>query len=165
MEISPDRQEEKLINYRGTGSDRKRISDEADLCDGSKTSMEKKVFSDADRLNRKNRTDSGKRVFSVTAIAFTERAGDLAQKVKTYWSEKAELALVWREETKITEEIFLASDLLIFFCAAGIAVRKIAPFVKEYPVPEKGEAYYLCKGSACFEPQYTIKDLKEKMEV
>lgn len=42
-------------------------------------------------------------------------------------------------------------------------LQKIAPFTAGYPIPEKGEAYYLCKGKTCFEAQRTIAGLKQRM--
>ena len=44
-------------------------------------------------------------------------------------------------------------------------LAKIAPFTKGYPLPEKGEVYYLCKGMTCFEAQRTIAGLKRLLEV
>ena len=44
-------------------------------------------------------------------------------------------------------------------------LRKTAPFTAGYPIPEKGEVYYLCKGTTCFEAQRTIAGLKRLMEV
>ena len=92
--------------------------------------------------------------------------------IEELFSQTMELVCVSAEESPSTEFLeFLRKKkrmgLTILYKHKGNAKRlaEIAPFVKEYPVPEKGEAYYLCKGSACLEPQYTIKDLKEKMEV
>lgn len=81
-----------------------------------------------------NRTEailSGRRVFSVTAVAFTEQGRVLARNVRKRWSQREDWALVWEESAKLTKEQFDASDLLIFFCASGIAVRKIAPFLRD----------------------------------
>ena len=46
-----------------------------------------------------------------------------------------------------------------------IQLAEIAPFGQEYQIPEKGEMYYLCKGSVCFEPQETISGLERILEV
>ena len=46
-----------------------------------------------------------------------------------------------------------------------IQLAEIAPFAQEYQIPEKGEMYYLCKGSVCFEPQETISGLERILEV
>ncbi|MGN0136810.1 thioredoxin domain-containing protein [Anaerotignum sp.] len=43
-------------------------------------------------------------------------------------------------------------------------LAKIAPFIKEYPIPEKGESYYLCRGQHCFAPQKNLKELHRLME-
>ena len=47
----------------------------------------------------------------------------------------------------------------------GEKLAEIAPFTKEYLIPEKGEVYYLCKGATCAEPQKTIDGLKKLMKV
>ena len=31
-------------------------------------------------------------------------------------------------------------------------LARVAPFTKEYPVPEKGTRFYLCRGRACAAP-------------
>ena len=44
-------------------------------------------------------------------------------------------------------------------------MEKISPFTAGYPIPEKGEVYYLCKGATCFEAQHTIEGLKRILGV
>lgn len=44
-------------------------------------------------------------------------------------------------------------------------LSQIVPFSKGYPIPEKGEVYYLCKGTTCFEAQRTIAGLKRLLDV
>lgn len=36
----------------------------------------------------------------------------------------------------------------------------VAPFTKDYPVPEQGVRYYLCQNGACAQPVYRISELK-----
>ncbi|MGI6162188.1 MAG: thioredoxin domain-containing protein [Christensenellales bacterium] len=38
-------------------------------------------------------------------------------------------------------------------------LSKIAPFTSDYPVPENGTAYYLCKNGACSAPVYELDSL------
>lgn len=38
-----------------------------------------------------------------------------------------------------------------------------APFTAAYPVPEEGEAYYLCKNGACAAPVFTLDELKNML--
>jgi uncharacterized protein YyaL (SSP411 family) len=40
-------------------------------------------------------------------------------------------------------------------------LAKAAPFTKEYPFPESGAAYYLCKNGACAAPVYSLEELKQ----
>jgi hypothetical protein len=39
------------------------------------------------------------------------------------------------------------------------ALGKIAPFTKDYPIPEEGSAFYLCQGASCSAAVYRIEDL------
>ena len=44
-------------------------------------------------------------------------------------------------------------------------LAEIAPFTAGYPLPDRGEVYYLCKGTTCFEAQRTMAGLKRLMDV
>ena len=74
---------------------------------------------------------AGRDVIWVTAFCYTTRAEELAERVRAFFQDDRQIHLVWRKEKKLTEEIFQRSDLLLFFCASGIAVRQTAPFVKD----------------------------------
>lgn len=41
---------------------------------------------------------------------------------------------------------------------------QIAPFTADYPIPDVGEVYYLCRGQHCFSPQKNLKELQRLME-
>lgn len=43
-------------------------------------------------------------------------------------------------------------------------LAKIAPFTVDYPIPNEGEVYYLCRGQDCFAPQKELKELHRLME-
>lgn len=55
-----------------------------------------------------------------------------------------------------------AEDLSILLKTAenGDALAECAPFTKAYPVPENGEAYYLCENGACKAPVTEFGQLK-----
>ena len=40
-------------------------------------------------------------------------------------------------------------------------LTKIAPFTQNYPIPEKGSAYYLCKSGACAAPVTSLQELEQ----
>ena len=42
-------------------------------------------------------------------------------------------------------------------------LSKAAPFTKEYPLPEKGTAYYLCRDFSCSAPIYDIEEIKKQL--
>lgn len=41
----------------------------------------------------------------------------------------------------------------------------IAPFLSQYPIPEKGASYYLCRGQQCESPVSSLKELEEKYKI
>lgn len=40
----------------------------------------------------------------------------------------------------------------------------IAPFTKDYPIPERGARYYLCRGGACAQPVDNVSELEALLE-
>ncbi|WMJ82963.1 thioredoxin domain-containing protein [Oscillospiraceae bacterium LTW-04] len=40
------------------------------------------------------------------------------------------------------------------------ALEQVAPFTADYPLPEQGCAYYLCRNKACAAPVYSLAELK-----
>lgn len=45
---------------------------------------------------------------------------------------------------------------------AGL-LSEIAPFTAAYPIPQKGEAYYLCRNGACDAPIFSLEELKKRL--
>ena len=43
------------------------------------------------------------------------------------------------------------------------ALARLAPFTADYPVPETGEAYYLCQDGACQEPVHDLASLRRRL--
>lgn len=41
----------------------------------------------------------------------------------------------------------------------------LAPFTAEYPLPQEGEVYYLCRGKTCFAPQRGLTEVKELLRI
>lgn len=44
------------------------------------------------------------------------------------------------------------------------ALGKLAPFTADYPIPETGAAYYLCRDGACAAPVHDLEDLVRRLE-
>lgn len=81
-----------------------------------------------------DKSPQGRNVVYITSVAFTQRAKRLSEKVRRTWAEVSKArreTIVWREEGKLTESAFRTSDVLLFFCASGIAVRAAAPFLQD----------------------------------
>ena len=73
----------------------------------------------------------GRNVIYITSLEFTQRGRELAGRVKEACGKVSGRELIWKDTENLDEETFRISDAVFFFCAAGIAVRKIAPFVKD----------------------------------
>ena len=43
-------------------------------------------------------------------------------------------------------------------------LAQIAPLTADYPIPDAGEVYYLCRGQHCFAPQRNLAELNRLME-
>ena len=39
-------------------------------------------------------------------------------------------------------------------------LSEVASFTRDYPLPEEGESYYLCKNGTCSQPITSVKELK-----
>ena len=53
----------------------------------------------------------------------------------------------------------------VFKCRANKdALEETAPFTASYPIPERGNMYYLCSGNTCYEPKENIEELNELLE-
>lgn len=76
----------------------------------------------------------GLSVVYVTSVAFTRRGKQLSEKVRRAWNDMSSARreiIVWKDAEKLTEPLFRTSDVLLFFCASGIAVRLAAPFLRD----------------------------------
>lgn len=73
----------------------------------------------------------GRNVIYITSLAFTQRGRELACRVKEACGKASGRELIWKDTDHLDEETFRISDVVFFFCAAGIAVRKIAPFLQD----------------------------------
>ena len=65
------------------------------------------------------------------SVAFTDRGKLLSRKAEDACRRRADREILWRDLTEIDEEPFRTADVIFFFCASGIAVRKIAPFLAD----------------------------------
>ena len=44
------------------------------------------------------------------------------------------------------------------------ALKKLAPYTRDYPVPEAGNLFYLCSGKSCMPPVPELSKLYEKLK-
>lgn len=44
------------------------------------------------------------------------------------------------------------------------ALAALAPFTENYPIPEQGARYYLCRGGSCTQPVSSIAELEALWE-
>lgn len=73
----------------------------------------------------------GRDVIYAVSVAFTDRGKLLSRKAEDACRRRADREILWRDLTEIDEETFRNADVIFFFCASGIAVRKIAPFLAD----------------------------------
>ncbi len=76
----------------------------------------------------------GKKVVWIAAFGYTERALRLSERVRQLLQadqDRRNVRMIWSRERDVTAEIFSLYDVLLFFCASGIAVRKTAPFLRD----------------------------------
>lgn len=73
----------------------------------------------------------GRDVIYAVSVAFTDRGRLLSRKAEDACRRRADREILWRDLTEIDEETFRNADVIFFFCASGIAVRKIAPFLAD----------------------------------
>lgn len=50
--------------------------------------------------------------------------------------------------------------MLIITSENAGALAVVAPFTRDYPIPEQGERYYLCQNGACAQPVDRISKLE-----
>lgn len=72
----------------------------------------------------------GRDVIRIASLAFTRRGRDLAARTEAACRKVPGRELIWENVKTIDEKTFRTADALFFFCASGIAVRKIAPLLK-----------------------------------
>ncbi len=82
-------------------------------------------------MNKAEDQRPGRDVIRVMSLAFTQKAGILAEQVRTGLIKNKRDWIIWENTDHLTADQFAASDLILFVCASGIAVRKIAPFLKD----------------------------------
>ncbi len=69
----------------------------------------------------------GKKVVWIAAFGYTERALRLSERVRQLLQadqDRRNVRMIWSRERDVTAGIFSLYDVLLFFCASGIAVRK-----------------------------------------
>ncbi len=54
----------------------------------------------------------------------------------------------------------LGSTVLVKTPESAQALAAIAPFTKDYPIPEQGARYYLCRGGTCARPVDSVSELE-----
>ena len=85
-----------------------------------------------ERKNPETRRRSrGRDVLHIASLAFTERGRALARRTEEACRRVPGREIIWKNIEEIDGETFRISDVVFFFCAAGIAVRKIAPFLQD----------------------------------
>ncbi len=91
-------------------------------------------------------------------LAFLEELWPSAELVVTAQGISAELSAFLRETSRPELTVLLKTP------KDAEALAALAPFTENYPIPENGVRYYLCRGGACAQPVGSIAELKALWE-
>lgn len=91
---------------------------------------------------------------SFALLAFLEELWPSAELMVTAQETPEELQAFLRQTTRPELTVLVKTSK----SADGLAV--LAPFTKDYPIPEQGTRYYLCWGEACTQPVDSITELE-----
>ncbi len=76
-------------------------------------------------------------------------------------NEKGQLICVSSEEPPLQELRKLGISVLVKTKDNQDAMEKVAPFLKDYPLPEQGTDYYFCQGNICHPPVHDLESLEK----
>ena len=91
---------------------------------------------------------------SFAMLAFEEALWPTAELVVTAQAIPEELRAFLRETPRPELTVLVKTPY-----SAGM-LESLAPFVKDYPIPERGARYYLCQNGTCAQPVDTVTALK-----
>jgi hypothetical protein len=91
---------------------------------------------------------------SFAMLAFLEELWPSAELVAAAQEVPEELRAFQREKSRSELAVLVKTPKNVGALAAA------APFTKDYPIPERGARYYLCRGGACARPVGRISELK-----
>lgn len=74
--------------------------------------------------------------------------------------EKGQLICVSTDDAPVEELRQLEMSVLLKTEKNRQAIEKAAPFLKDYPLPEKGADYYFCQGHTCHPPVHSIESVE-----
>ncbi|MCI9597656.1 MAG: thioredoxin domain-containing protein [Firmicutes bacterium] len=75
--------------------------------------------------------------------------------------EKGQLICVSPEDPPIQELRRMGIPVLVKTKKNQDTIERVAPFLKDYPLPEQGTDYYFCQGQTCHPPVRCLKSLEE----
>ena len=87
-------------------------------------------------------------------LAFLEELWPSAELVCTCKEVPTELTACLRQEARPELSVLVKTP------ENQEALAALAPFTAEYPIPDDGARYYLCKNGACARPADSLSELK-----
>jgi len=96
---------------------------------------------------------------SFAMLAFLEELWPSAELMVTAQEIPAELLTFLRETPRRSLTVLVKTPE-----RAGV-LAALAPFTENYPIPEQGARYYLCRGGSCAWPVDSITELKALLEL
>lgn len=71
-----------------------------------------------------------------------------------------------REESIRDEKMsYLNLDVLIKTRSCQEKIEKIAPFLKDYPIPEKGNDFYFCQNHVCSGVVHSLEEVQKRVDI
>lgn len=96
---------------------------------------------------------------SFAMLAFLEELWPSAELVVTAQRVPEELLAFLRETSRRSLTVLVKTP------ESADALAALAPFTEDYPIPEQGARYYLCRGGSCAQPVDSIAELEVLLEL
>lgn len=78
---------------------------------------------------------------------------------------RGQLIGVGEESIRDEKMSYLNLDVLIKTRSCQEKIEKIAPFLKDYPIPEKGNDFYFCQNHVCSGVVHSLEEVQKRVDI
>lgn len=78
---------------------------------------------------------------------------------------RGQLIGVGEESIRDEKMSYLNLDILIKTRGCQEKIEKLAPFLKDYPIPEKGNDFYFCQNHVCSEVVHSLDEVQKIVDI